>query len=63
MVGIDMKKHMENIRAGKPFNVEDSLMASDADEFALGDSGPLKGIIDLAIDYILTTCHGTLLRN
>jgi gamma-tubulin complex component 2 len=52
MVGIDMKKHMENIRAGKPFNIEDSLL-EESDSFVLGDSGPLKGEI---ISFIYINC-------
>lgn len=47
MVGIDMKKHMENIRAGKPSNLEDSLVVEEPNAFVLGDSGPLKGFVAL----------------
>lgn len=54
MVGIDMKKHMENIRAGKPFRIEDSLAAEESAAFVLEDSGPLKGIDAFTLGYSVT---------
>ncbi|KAJ3335903.1 Gamma-tubulin complex component 2 [Kappamyces sp. JEL0680] len=42
MVGIDMKKHLENIRAGKPFTVQDSLSAT-TEPLGVAPSGPLTG--------------------
>lgn len=43
MVGIDMKKHLENLRAGRPFDLQDPIASSD--EFAGVASGPLSGIM------------------
>lgn len=44
MVGIDMKKHMQNLRSGKPFDIQDSL-AADAGTFVGINSGALTGVM------------------
>jgi gamma-tubulin complex component 2 len=43
MVGIDMKKHLANIRSGKPFNIQESL-ATNTENFGLVNTGPLTGM-------------------
>ncbi|KAJ3307096.1 Gamma-tubulin complex component 2 [Kappamyces sp. JEL0829] len=50
MVGIDMKKHLENIRAGKPFSVQDSLSAT-TEPLGVVPSGPLTGIDAFTLGY------------
>jgi gamma-tubulin complex component 2 len=51
MVGIDMKKHLQNLRAGKPFDLQDSLATSDPETFAGVKSGPLSGIDAFSLGY------------
>lgn len=45
MVGIDMKKHLQNLRAGKSFDVSNSLASPEPNSYAGIKDGLLTGII------------------
>jgi gamma-tubulin complex component 2 len=52
MVGIDMKKHLQNLRSGKSFNIQDSLSEPKGlDCFAGISAGPLTGVKALQFTY------------
>jgi gamma-tubulin complex component 2 len=45
MVGIDMKKHLQNLRSGRSFNIVDSLDSDHDFENCAGvEEGPLLGV-------------------
>jgi gamma-tubulin complex component 2 len=50
MVGIDMKKHLQNLQSGKSFDLKDSLKDFE-DNFAGIGQGPLAGIDVFMLDY------------
>ncbi|KAJ3326202.1 Gamma-tubulin complex component 2 [Boothiomyces sp. JEL0866] len=51
MVGIDMKKHLQNLRSGKSFDIKESLSQASPDHFAGVSGGPLLGIDAFAVTF------------
>ncbi|KAJ3261966.1 Gamma-tubulin complex component 2 [Boothiomyces macroporosus] len=54
MVGIDMKKHLQNIRSGKSFDIKESLSQTSAESFAGVASGPLLGIDAFSVTFTVS---------
>ncbi|KAI8895937.1 Spc98 family-domain-containing protein [Globomyces pollinis-pini] len=53
MVGIDMKKHLQNLRSGRPFDINDSL-ENTAKFDSFSDAGPLSGIDSFSLNFNVT---------
>jgi gamma-tubulin complex component 2 len=54
MVGIDMKKHLQNLKSSKPFSIQDSFASPATIDIELGisrDGKPLTGIDALMLGY------------